>query len=437
MTALPQTSDFDAITRRRMQAGVPRSAKEPILQICIGIPYTKREQGKAYLNCSITLGNVERSVYFCVDAEFEKYLCYERADAFLIGILNIAMRERCDIRCLSPVTTELLHQLNTELIPALTKYDSTLYAPRITAIPDSSTLPCAECVGTGCSCGIDSLFAIKELTENGTFKPDYVTLNNVGAYTTHSTSSESLEHYNDNIENAQQFAKEHHLPLLVTNSNFADALPQNHLFIHLYSSAFAIFALRKLWKRYYYASTGYDLEQNFGLTNNHLHDAAKYDLIALNAFSIPSLRICNQGMCTRRFEKTKVLITYPPAHKYLNVCLNQGKGNCGYCGKCLRTLWTLDALDALEQFRQVFDIDFYKNNHSEFMYKLCLAHLRGVGMIDEAYDILRPRIPANIQKQALTAFRAKKRSTYRKEIYSKLKLRLKRMLHGVKRQSRA
>lgn len=417
-----------------MQAGVPRSAEEPILQICIGIPYTKREQGKAYLNCSITLGNVERSVYFCVDAEFEEYLCYERADAFLIGILSIAMRERCDIRCLAPVTAELLHQLNTELIPALTKYDATLYAPRITATPDSSTLSCAGCVGTGCSCGIDSLFAIKDLTERGIFKPDYVTINNVGAYTTHSTS---WERYNDNVENARQFAKEHHLPLLITNSNFADAFPQNHLFTHLYSSAFAIFALRKLWKRYYYASTGYDLEQNFGLTNNHMHDAAKYDLIALNAFSIPSLRICNQGMCARRFEKTKELIAYPPAHKYLNVCLTQGKGNCGHCSKCLRTLWTLDALDALEHFRQVFDIDFYKNNHSEYMYKLCLAHLHGVGMIDEAYEILRHRIPNNIQKQALTAFRAEKHRNYRKKVYSKIKFHLKHMFHGGGRQSHA
>ena len=418
----------------RMQQGRTVPANTPVRNLTIGVPYIETQHGKSILHCSVTLGNIEQNVYFSVEEEFGQYLCYERADAFLIGLLNLAMRERCDIHCLAPVTAELLHQLNTELIPALTKYDKALYAPIISATSDSSPLPCAGKIGTGCSCGIDSLFAIKSLKESGNFEPDYVTLNNVGAYTGQTTSQ---KRYQDNADNARALAKEYGLSIIVSDSNFADAFPQNHYRTHLFSSTFAIFALRKLWKRYYYASAGCDLEKNFSLTNNHQYGAVKYDLIALNAFSIPSLRICNQGMCFSRYEKTKVLLNYKPAHRYLNVCLTQGKGHCGHCSKCLRTLWTLDALDALEHFRQVFDIDFYKNNHSEYMYKLCLAHLHGVGMIDEAYEILRHRIPNNIQKQALTAFRAEKHRNYRKKVYSKIKFHLKRMLHGVKRQSRA
>lgn len=403
-------SDFNATDLHRMQRGNTLPATAPVRKLLIGVPYTETKQGKAFLHCPVTLGDVERDVYFCVDEEFGQYLCHERADAYLIGLLSLAMRERCDIHCLTPVTSELLHQLRTELIPALTKYDSALYAPRIIAEATDATLPCAGKVGTGCSCGIDSLYAIKNLQNDALFPLDYVTLNNVGAYTVKETS---MVRYHDNVANAQAFAKANHLPLIITDSNFADAFPQNHLRTHLFSSTFAIFALRKLWKRYYYASTGCDLNEYFDLVNNHRYDAAKYDLIALNAFSIPSLRICNQGMSAERFEKTKALVSYPPAHQYLNVCLEQGKGNCGHCSKCLRTLWTLDAFNELEAFHNVFDIEEYKKNHPLYMKKLVEAYLSGAGLIEAAYRILIKRIPLRSRLYVWLSFQIKRLSIIR------------------------
>ena len=65
-------------------------------------------------------------VWFSVPECYSEYLCYERSDAFLIGMLNWAMRTGDDIECEAPVSEELLFQIREHLIPSLAKYDKTL-----------------------------------------------------------------------------------------------------------------------------------------------------------------------------------------------------------------------------------------------------------------------------------------------------------------------
>lgn len=394
-------NNFSEDDIRRMAQGETVSPDTPIRTITIGIPHIETRKGQAYQLCKVTLGDIEKEIFFSVDVKYADYLCHERGDAYLIGLLNLAMRERCDIHSEVPLTSELVHQLETELIPSLTKYSSSLYSPKITGVLDNTLLPSAGKIATGCSCGVDALHAIKCLsdTRDGMYKPDYLAINNVGAYTCEGKTSSVR--YDGNVSNAQNFAMQYGVPLIVTNSNFANVFPQEHLRTHLYSSCFAVFMLRKLWSRYYYASSGCDIETYFGLTNNELYDSAKYDLIALPAFSIPQLRICNEGNHVGRFKKTKQLTDYKLAHNYLNVCLRQGKGNCGLCSKCTRTLWTLDALGALDNFTEVFPIEQYKKNRQRYLQELYLSHLNGIQMIDEAYAILKKDIPFIIKLKVI------------------------------------
>lgn len=390
--------DFSEIDVKRMASGGTLSPESPVRRIYIRQPKVQIRDSKAILLARIELGDIQKEVQFSTDEEFAPYLCHERSDAFLIGLLSLAMRERCDIYCDVPVTKELLHQLRTELIPALCKYDTALYPVKIHAEGSDEPLPSAGKIGTGCSCGVDSLYAIRSLTEDPDYSIDYLTLNNVGAYTLNGHAS--MQRFADNAENARSFAAKHGYKLILTDSNFSEAFPQNHLCTHLYSSIFAVYALRKLWKRYYYASTGCDLQNYFALHNNHLYDSAKYDLIALPALSIPSLRICNQGADCSRFEKIAALADYQPATTHLNVCLQQGKGNCGLCSKCMRTLWILDALGKLENFSKVFDVVEYRTKRKERLKKLYEAHLDRVVHIDEAYEILKDRITPAIRREA-------------------------------------
>lgn len=383
--------DFTQEDIMRMATGGVVSPETPVRRMVIHQPEVLTRGDKAVLRSLVELGDVGKVVEFSTDAEFGQYLCYERSDAFLIGFLNLAMRERCDIYCEAPVTTELMHQLRTELVPTICKYDHALYHTQIHAETSDEALPCAGKIGTGCSCGIDSFYAIQSLSNDPDFKLDYVTLNNVGAYETWG-GRYSRQHYQEDAENAKAFATEYGYKLIVTDSNFAESFPQHHLFTHLYSSSFAIYALRKLWKRYYYASTGCDLQSYFMLEDNHKSDSAHYDLIALPAFSIPSLRICNQGIGVSRFEKTKALSDYIPARRYLNVCIVCGNGGCGKCAKCLRTMWILDALGKLDNFKEVFDVNAYRANYSRNMMLLYFYHRIGVPMLSETYKILKGRI---------------------------------------------
>ncbi len=392
--------DFTEKDIERMSQSHLLSPDASIRKLTIGKPWIEQNEKKAVQRCRISLGDVEREVFFEVDAEFSNYLTYERGDAYLIGLLNLAMRERCDIYSEIPFTDELVHQIRTELIPVLVKYSPNLYAPKIIAElqPPVPPLDGRGKIGTGCSCGIDSLYAIKHLTESDTesIHLDYLLINNVGSFT--SKGKTDNKRYIDNLSNAIKFSKQYEYKLIVTDSNFATAFPQDHLKTHLYSSCFAVHMMSKLWGRYYYASTGCDLIDYFDLHNNELYDAAKYDLIALPAFSTSTLRICNQGIGISRFEKTKDLADYEPAHNYLSVCLKLGKGSCGYCPKCMRTMWILDALNKLDSFDKIFDIKHYKKNQSYYMKMLYRNYIYGSDhMIYETYDILKSKIGLSIK----------------------------------------
>lgn len=393
--------DFSVEEHSRMSKSLVLPSSHPIRQITIGQPYIEIKNGIAYQWCSVSLGDIKKEIFFSVDEKFADFLCVERGDAYVIGLLSLAMRERCNIYSEVPLTGELIHQIQTELIPPVVKFSKCLYAPQISGTLDDTPLPSAKKIATGCSCGIDSLHAIKFLTEtrDGMYRPDYLVINNVGAYTNNGKTSSTR--YEDNTTNARQFAEQYGVPLIVTNSNFADIFPQEHLLTHLYSSCFAIFMLRKLWSRYYYASPGVDSQERFSLIDNELYDPCKYDVIALPALSITQLRICNESPHASRFEKTQYLAEDELTQRYLNVCLRQGKGNCGQCPKCTRTLWILDAIGKLDNFTAVFPIEQYKNNRNYYLRELYRAHRNGVQMISEAYAILRRDMPPFLRLHAL------------------------------------
>ena len=274
--------------------------------------------------------------------------------------------------------------------------------PVIEAELADTPLPGAGKTGTGCSCGIDSLYAIKCLSEdnNPAIHLDYLTLNNVGAYTWNGVADTKKQ--SENIRNARAFAEQYGYKLISTDSNFSEAFPQDHLKTHLYSSCFAIYMLAKLWGRYYYASTGCDLQDYFGLTDNELYDSAKYDMIALPAFSSSRLRICNHASAFSRFEKTRVIADYEPAWHYLNVCTEQGSGNCGKCAKCMRTLWALDALGKLDNFRDIFDVEDYRHHHSRNLRALFRAYLQSTNHLnDDAWRILKPQLSKSARYREL------------------------------------
>lgn len=333
----------------------------------IGQPRIERAAGKVRLVAAITSPEYHevRDLWFEVDSDYEKYLCAERGDAFLVGMLRYAMSLGYDINLDVPVTEELLYNIRTYLIPALSKASAAIYPVEIVANIAQGVLPNAGAVGAGMSCGIDSLHVICHHAQSQypSMKLTHLVLNNVGAY------QEGSDQFAWQLEHAQRFADEYGFKLVRTNSNYTTAFPANHKglrWTHTYANAFCVFALQKFWHTFYYGSSGYDFS-GFSLSKVEKGDCALYDLLTLNVFTTANIRFYSEGAAKTRFEKTADVSIYLPARKYLHVCTRDNGPNCNTCEKCCRTLMTLDALGRLDDFSEIFDIPYYRKNRKWYL----------------------------------------------------------------------
>lgn len=334
-------------------------------------PYIKQGKNKSKLIYEFNINNEKKKVWFEVDNKYKKYLCDDRVDAIVIGMLSYAMRNNHDIKSDSYLTDEIYYKLTNYLIPTLSKYSDELHSINI-SIQRKSAIKNAGAVGTGYSCGIDSLHAFlnhyKESSKQ--YKLTHLCINNVGAfnetYKEEGIDKVRKERYKKSIE----FAKEVNLPLIMTNSNFLDEIPQVHLYTHTYSSTFAILCLQKLWKVYYYGSSGFDFSA-FTIKNTAELDCAEYELLSLDCFSTNNLKIYSEGAAYDRLEKTIHVCKSDLFKNHLHVCLKKAY-NCSVCDKCKRTMMTLYALNLnMNDYKNIFDIDYFEKNKAEYFEWLC------------------------------------------------------------------
>lgn len=333
----------------------------------LGRPSVIYKEGSAILENTVTIDGKIQNLWFKVDAKYGEYLCHERNDAYLIACLNYAMRNHHDIVSLNPVTEDLLYNIETYLIPALIENNPDFYNVKITSETSNEILPSAGRVGTGISCGVDSLNALASHT--GSKFPNHnittLTFNNVGS---HGVGEEAHKLYESRIHRPRQFADEYGFEFVASDSNLMDVIEQNHFKTHTYSSMFPVFCLQKLYSVYNYASSGYKYRE-FNLKDLPQSSCGSYELLSLQVFSTPQIKILSEGMGFTRLAKLKNVVNYQPSYRYLNVCLKEGD-NCGVCEKCVRTLLGIDALGALEKYRNVFDIDAYKSNRGWYLQQM-------------------------------------------------------------------
>ncbi len=352
-------------------------------------PYIKKVKDKARLYFDIDIDKVKKQVWFEVDEEYKSSLCDDRIDAILIGLLSYAMRENHNIESDSYITEEIKYKITNYLIPTLSNYDEKLHSISI----NIKTKPCidnAGAVGTGCSCGVDSIHAyIKHHNHpNKQFKLTHLCINNVGAFNETYREAGIDKVREHRIKKSIEFAKEVKIPLIITNSNFLEEIYQNHSYTHTYSSTFAILCMQKLWGTYYYGSSGYDYT-SFNVIDTAEHDSSSYELLSLDCFSTNKLKIYSEGAAQTRLEKTKDIYKNKLTKKYLHVCTKE-KDNCNVCPKCMRTLLTFYALDAkMEEYNKIFDIDYFNNNKEKYFEWIHKEHLWSTKSINEpTYQML-------------------------------------------------
>ena len=359
--------------------------------IAVGRPRIVRNDRVARLSASVDIAGRKTEIWFEVDSAYGAYLCDERADAFLAGLLHYAMLHGHDLELEAPVTAQLLFQVRAWLIPTLTKFDSRLRAPTIRAIAAEAPIPNAGAVGTGISCGVDSFHVVcNHLSPRETGpKLTHAVLNNVGAFGANGEAQRKWQ-----IENARRFCEEIGLPLIVTDSNIFDVLCQDHGHTHGYTGTFAVYCLQKLFGTYLYGSSGLDLG-SFTVRKAARSDSGGYELMLFDCFSTRNLKIYSEGAAKTRFEKLRQVVGYEPSERYLHVCIAKSGGNCGSCGKCRRTLTALDALGALDRYAAVFDVAAYRAKRKSHLRWLVWQQLdrQGAQLTKETYALLKSDIP--------------------------------------------
>jgi hypothetical protein len=172
-------------------------------------------------------------VWFEVDHKYGQYLCPERCDGFLIGLLHYAMSCNHDITCLAPISEDLYYQIDTYLIDAVHKGDDSIFH-RIKIIAETAPdIDNAGAVGSGISCGIDSLHTIATHT-NGKFKSHgitHLTFFNVGA---NQEGLKAKELFEKKVKRAEAFCLEYNFELIKVDSNFMDEFVQDNLLVHTF-----------------------------------------------------------------------------------------------------------------------------------------------------------------------------------------------------------
>lgn len=340
---------------------------------------------KSRLCANIEYNNKTDKLWYEVENKFEKYLCYERADCFLVAILLFAMEHKEDIKILgTPVTSKLFFNIKKYIIPAFAKLNGKYNSINIFCEVSNKVLDNFNYNGTGISRGVDSFCTLKELTIDcpDDLKVNCLTFFNVGSHKDFG-GEEGRELFKKRRELSKKVALENGFEFIDVDSNISEFLRQIFVNTHTFRSMSAALAIQKMFKNYYYSS-GYTIYE-FNVNEKF---PAKFETFILSMFSNDNISFYSSGCLYNRLEKTKIISDYNLAQKYLNVCFND-ETNCGKCEKCIRTIFEFYANNSLENFKNVFNIDDFYKNIDWYELKFLYFYFEKKGDYIDTYNLMK------------------------------------------------
>ena len=187
----------------------------------------------SYLFCDIQddVKNKKTEVWFSVSSQYKEYLCTELADAFLLGLLPIAIKHNQDITVDAAVSPRLLYNLRTGIEPMYQKIFKKSGCTKITVRETKDINFNGKGVATGC--GVVSLCSLKQFFKSfrmeiyshlekdivDEFKLTHLTLFNSGQLGDYDLEA-SEQNFLNTVEEIKPFAESLNLNILAINSNF-------------------------------------------------------------------------------------------------------------------------------------------------------------------------------------------------------------------------
>ena len=314
----------------------------------------------------------DSGLWFAVPVEFKEYLCQERGDAFVAAMLWYAMITGSDIESVAPVSERLSFNVQNVLIPALCKGENGYRHIKIEGPTTSDPYPNQGAIGTGMSCGVDSLYTLQKYTRESVpphFRLSHLTYFNMGAifhpdrstrkkYTLKEFYATTDAMSEEKLENAQKVAQSENLSMVYVKSNLdSDYYRGGYGHTAVYRNCAMVLALQGMFSTYYCSSGGSNRFE-FNLTEG----SQRYEIVLCNCLSTENLRFVVSDHANR-IEKLIAIADYPVAKQYLDVCFCFK--SCGKCSKCKRTMLTLDILGKLDDYNAVFNVAEFKKNRVE------------------------------------------------------------------------
>ena len=364
--------------------------------IIIGEPKLKKEYTKVRLCADVELNETIKTLWFEFDESYAKYVVKDRCDAFLVALLPIALRKKKDIICNSTVSEELLHNIRTVLIPSLVKGSPNLYKTRVSADSNKKRIISAEAVGTGLALGPNSFHIISTYTEAEypVYRLTHLLIND---YTDKMSVKDDFKdkknlHISDNIQvlKAIDYAQELELPYIHVKTNLLSEFDINYHQDHMYVNISSALILQKLFKTYFYGSTGWDYN-HFSVKNADVRDCSVYGALLAEVLSTSNFMVKLEGGDKDMLEKLEDIVHYAPAQRLLHNCIKDDDKNCNVCYKCKRTLLALEAIDKTDYFSQVYDVEYFKNNKRSYLTYLEDSYEKGDRFIEPVYKAFEKR----------------------------------------------
>lgn len=334
--------------------------------IHIKAPVVSRSQGRVRLSADIDVGGRSNTLWFEVEEAYGRFLCHERSDAFALAMLQYALIHHEDMTCETPMTDRLYEQLTEQFLPPFCKINALSTKINSSVAPEVDHPEDGMRVGTGISCGVDSLHVHACHSDI-----DIACIWSAGVVTPDNTAEIRADQVVALQKRAEAFCKDNSLELLKGWTNFdGDFMPGVEWDgMTTNGNLFCIFAVQKLWRRYYVASDC-DIENFHFKVGSIKGDPARYEYFLFPFVCLDHIQVRMDGAAHNRVEKVRDLVKYEPAKRYLNVCwqTNEGHRNgTNDCPKCMRTLLDIDAFGAVDDFKDVFDVEYFHRYQHEFL----------------------------------------------------------------------
>lgn len=330
--------------------------------VYLGIPYIRdMPDGKTRLCAELNINSAVQTLYFEVDKQWKQYLVTENSDAFVLGILEKAMKNSWDICFEQPMSEDMYYGLSCYTIPVYARNFDMFHKILLRGKTTIHTPTSEGKAGTGFSAGVDSFYTVLKHLNNKDCPNHNIThlLLAVNGAASTGVSEEMDRQWLENSRNKfLPYAEELGLKLICIGGNI-DMLYRNDDCLHgdTITTAAFVYALQKLYGTYYWASA-YSAEI-FGFSST---DGGFFENLSVPYVSTNAIHFYHSGSETNRIGKVKYIADYPIVQKSLTVCGEIDAVNCGCCFKCLRTMAELKAVGKLELFQTSFPVENYQKH---------------------------------------------------------------------------